>query len=134
MRRLAITAIVLPLLFAGSAQAASVKLFQSPSGNIGCAMGSFGARCDIAKHSWDAPPKPADCPVDWGNGLAVDKHGKADYVCAGDTALHQGNHVHKGDVIKKGGFRCKSLGAAMRCVNLDNGHGFKLSRHKVHLF
>src|SRR6476659_7020501 len=45
--------------------------FTSPSGNIGCQLDETSARCDIAQHSWQAPPKPPDCTLDSGNALSV---------------------------------------------------------------
>src|SRR5262245_55602554 len=43
------------------------------------------ARCDVRTHTWVAPPKPANCPLDWGGGVVVGDRGFANYVCAGDT-------------------------------------------------
>jgi hypothetical protein len=108
--------------------------FQSPSGNIGCYIAKSGARCDIAKRSWSPPPKPKYCELDWGQGAAVDKHGKAGIVCAGDTALNQGPVLPYGHSISKGRFRCASLSSGMRCVNRRDGHGFFLSRESYRLF
>lgn len=125
------------LIFAAMAAPAGafqLKLFHTPDGNIGCSMsfgeGSYGggARCDIAEHDWKSPPKPAYCDVDYGGGLAVDSHGRAGFVCAGDTTLHQGRKLAAGSSISVGPFSCRNLGAAVRCVNHDTGHGFKLSR------
>ena len=75
------------LAFAASANAFSVTFFQSPSGNIGCAIGGGGVRCDIREHTWTTPPKPDTCDVDYGQGVAVGRGGEANFVCAGDTAL-----------------------------------------------
>ncbi|MDX6616495.1 MAG: hypothetical protein QOD60_1586 [Solirubrobacterales bacterium] len=113
---------------------AGLTLFHSPSGNIGCALGGFGARCDIADHTWVAPPKPANCDVDWGGGVAVDKKGKAGWVCAGDTTLHQGNALGYGNSVSQGRFKCKSKQSGVRCVNTGNKHGFFVSRDTVRLF
>jgi hypothetical protein len=109
--------------------------FQSPSGNIGCYLDKREVRCDIREHSWPTPPKPASCDVDYGQGVAVDQHGRADYVCAGDTALDPSSPVlDYGDRISKGNIRCSSKTKGMRCVNLDTKDGFFLSRDTVHLF
>lgn len=109
--------------------------FQSPSHNIGCALTKKYVRCDIREHSWPTPPKPADCDVDYGQGVAVDQHGRAGYVCAGDTALDPTAPVlDYGDRISKGNIRCASKTKGMRCVNLDTKDGFFLSRDVVKLF
>jgi hypothetical protein len=123
-----------------SASAFQVRVFHSPDGNIGCAM-IFGsesrggeARCDIAEHEWPTPPTPKSCPLDYGNGLFVGPRRKAGFVCAGDTALHQGKPLPVGQAIELGPYKCKSLAGAMRCLNRDTGHGFKLSRQVAKRF
>ncbi len=126
-------------LIAGSAAMASTtKFFQSPSHNIGCVIvrgghgaGGGGARCDIAEHTWQAPPKPHSCDLDYGNGLEVDKHGKGHFVCAGDTVLGQGPVLNYGDAINFGHYKCKSKTSGVRCRNRKSGHGFKLSRERA---
>src|SRR3954471_20684986 len=60
--------------------------FMLPSNNIGCIFGDGTVRCDISGKTWTPPPQPADCELDWGNGLEVGD-GEATVVCAGDTAL-----------------------------------------------
>jgi hypothetical protein len=126
--------LALLLAFPASATAFQLRIFHSPDGNIGCAMifgkDAFGgqARCDIAKHDWPTPPKPKSCELDYGQGLVVGAHRKASFVCAGDTALHQGKVLPVGQAVKLGPYKCKSLPGAMRCINRDTGHGFKLSR------
>jgi hypothetical protein len=109
--------------------------FQSPSGNIGCYIYKKGVRCDIREHTWPTPPKPANCDVDYGQGVGLGEHGRADYVCAGDTALDPSSPVlGYGDRISKGNIRCASKTKGMRCVNLDTDNGFFLSRDVVRLF
>ena len=119
------------VLLSASAAIANVKTFQSPSGNIGCAIAQGGgfksARCDIRTRTWQAPPKPHSCHLDYGNGLEVDKHAKGHFTCAGDTVLGQGPVLAYGDSITFDGFKCKSKTTGMRCRNLKSGHGFKIS-------
>jgi hypothetical protein len=123
------------LALVGAAPAeAGLVLFHSPSGNIGCSLAGYGARCDVDQHSWTPPPKPASCDLDWGGGVGVSRHGKADYTCAGDTTLHQGNTLAYGASVQRGRFRCKSLTSGVRCVNRRNKHGFKVSADSVELF
>ena len=108
--------------------------FQSPSGNIGCYMDGKAVRCDIAKRNWTPPPKPPSCDVDWGQGVAVGRHGKASFVCAGDTALNEEQVLNYGESISRGRFRCVSKESKMKCVNERSDHGFKLSKERVKLF
>ena len=86
------------------------------------------------QHDWTAPPKPASCELDWGSGVVVGRHGRAEIVCAGDTTLGEGRHLAYGDAIARGRFRCVSRRRGMRCVNRRNDHGFALSRERVRRF
>ena len=135
--RLAFSLLLALAALAALTATSSAKLvgFQSPSHNIGCYMSGKGVRCDIKEHSWPTPPKPPTCDVDYGQGVAVDRHGTADYVCAGDTALDPSNPVlGSGEKKKTGRFKCKSTQIGMQCLNKRNGHGFLLSRDDVELF
>ena len=108
--------------------------FQSPSGNIGCYMNGKFARCDIAKRDWTPPPKPPSCELDWGGGVVVGRHGKGEFICAGDTALNEEQVLGYGESISRGRFRCVSKETKMKCVNERSDHGFKLSKQSVKLF
>lgn len=120
---------------AASAKFPHYEFFQSPSHNIGCVISKKAVRCDIRVHTWPTPPKPSYCDVDYGGGVAVGQHDPGSYVCAGDTTLDDSEPVLSyGDRIKAGNIRCASKTKGMRCVNLDTGHGFFLSRDVVHLF
>ena len=131
---LAIAAAALALTVPG-ASAAKFKFFKTPSGNIGCVMGGGAVRCDIKQKSWEAPPKPAWCDVDWGFGVAVGRKHKANYVCAGDTVFDPGEPtLGYGERQVKNRFRCTSKQKGIRCVNTKNKHGFFMSREQVRLF
>jgi hypothetical protein len=117
-----------------AASASAFKGFVSPTRNIGCVMDKEAVRCDIRDHSWQSPPKPKSCDVDYGGGVAVGRSGKATFVCAGDTTLEAGPVLAYGESISKGRFRCTSTETGMRCVNKRNGHGFLLSKQTVKLF
>ncbi|MGA8745492.1 MAG: DUF6636 domain-containing protein [Solirubrobacterales bacterium] len=121
-------------LMAAPATASQLRLFHTPGGNIGCEVfsgagtGGGGARCDIARRSWKAPPQPANCHLDYGNGLIVSDSGRANFTCAGDTVLHQGFVLYAGGYVESGAFMCTNLGSAVRCLDRRTDHGFKLSR------
>jgi hypothetical protein len=139
-----IVAVLTPLtLFAALALAPSASgasdldglvTFQSPSKNVGCVMTTTFARCDIRRHDWKPPKKPASCDLDFGQGLNIDATGKGVFICAGDTVLGQGKKLAYGKSKTRGRFTCKSLKTGMRCTNTRNKHGFQLSRQKVSRF
>jgi hypothetical protein len=131
---LAISLCAVCSLAAAAPASAGLVIFHSPSDNIGCTLDGHAIRCDVAEHTWVAPPKPKYCDVDWGGGVDVGRKGKAGYVCAGDTTLHQGNALAYGQSVQQGRFKCTSNEAGMRCLNTDNKHGFLVSRDAVKLF
>jgi hypothetical protein len=113
-----------------------LQTFRSPTGNIGCAMFEGGARCDIRKRDWSPPPRPASCPeeVDFGQGLAVSRTGRASFVCAGDTALDPtGKPLAYGEVSELGGTECISRSEGVTCAN-HSGHGFFISIQSYKIF
>lgn len=121
---------------APSFAATHLKQFQAPSGNIGCVLSnrfSTEARCDIGNHDWKTKKKPASCDLDYGNGVSIGARGRAHFLCAGDTALHQGPKIAYGRTVRLTPFACKVSTAGVRCANA-HGHGFSLSRQSVRFF
>ena len=97
-------------------------------------ISSQSVRCDIRDHSWHSPPKPASCELDYGGGVAVDKSGRAQFLCAGDTTLDAGPVLAYGRSISKGRFHCESQETGMRCINTRSSHGFFLAKQRYELF
>jgi hypothetical protein len=110
--------------------------FQSPSGNIRCAIAGGVARCDIVERSWQPPPRPQSCPqeVDFGQGLEVDAHSHGRLVCAGDTARDPTSaKLEYGTAAQAEGLTCTSRRTGVTCTDTD-GHGFDLSRQGYRVF
>lgn len=127
------------VVLAAGATPAAAKLvqFRSPSSNIGCvgdtARANNVVRCDIASRNWAPPRRPAGCTLDWGQGLRVERTGRARFVCAGDTALNRGRVLAYGTRMAVGAIVCTSRRSGLTCVNL-RGHGFTLSRQGYRRF
>ena len=136
MRRLIAVAAVLTLSAAVPAQAEAFILFVSPSGNVGCVISKRVVRCDVRRHVWDPPPRPAFCPLDieWGNGLTVDRRGRGTYTCSTDSVFGGEAVIGRDDAIRSGRFRCNVIRGGMRCVNLRNRHGFAVTRERARVF
>lgn len=111
--------------------------FRSPSRNIGCYILDGTARCDINHRDWSPPPHPAWCSkeVDFGQGLTVGMSRRAQFVCAGDTALDpSGRPLPYGATDKVGAFVCGSATTGVTCTNLRTTHGFFISIQRYRIF
>jgi hypothetical protein len=109
------------------------EYFQLPSKNIGCIFGDGIVRCDISGKTFNPPPQPADCELDWGNGIQVGD-GEASFVCAGDTALGGPDVLEYGLSAQRGNLRCDSAETGVTCTNVATMHGFELNRDGFRLF
>jgi hypothetical protein len=135
MRRSPIFAFAALLVLAIAAEPApGAAFFHSPSGNIACGVSRSGARCDIRERDWRPPPKPKACKQDWGYGLTIGKSGRGRFFCAGDSLFGFGHRLGYGKSVRRGRFKCVSRTDGMRCVNVRNKHGFKLSRERARRF
>lgn len=106
-----------------------ITAFRSPSGNIGCYIAPDSARCDIRERNWTPPAPPADCDLDYGQGVEVGPTGAASLVCAGDTAFDATSPaLAYGESIQAGVIRCTSSESGMDCTSTASGHAFTISR------
>ncbi len=110
--------------------------FRSPTGNIGCVMGSGSVRCDLSERDWSPPPSPPGCNLDYGQGAEVSTAGGHGHlVCAGDTALNpSAPALAYGRVTARGGLHCLSRETGMTCTDTATDHGFFISRQSYRLF
>ena len=125
---------LIAVLLLSAAPARAATMFETQSHNIGCVISKAGARCDIRDRAWRPPPKPRSCPVDWGNGLAVERRGFAHWVCAGDTVLGAGTVLGYRSSITRGPVTCPSRRNGVRGVNGRTEHGFKIARRTARWF
>jgi hypothetical protein len=125
-------------LLAAPAAADDYVSFQSPTGNIHCAIytwnGGAEARCDLRELTPSYSKRPAGCDLDWGRAFAVGSTGKGVLACVGDTVMDQGNPVLPyGEAVSLRGISCVSAKTGMTCTNGD-GHGFSVAKAKQRLF
>jgi hypothetical protein len=110
--------------------------FETPSHNIGCYVSAHDARCDIRERDWSPPPEPRSCKkigLDYGQGIVVGPH-RAEFICAGDTALGGKAVLGYGHTAQRGSLNCVSSPDGITCTNLDTRHGFALSRQGYRIF
>ena len=115
-------------------EVAGIAGFVSPSGNIGCMITADQSRCDIMDRDWTPPAKPADCELDFGQGISLVPGARAQFVCAGDTAFGADEVLPYGESISAGVLRCESAQSWITCRDVQTGHGFSISREAYRLF
>ena len=109
--------------------------FTTPTGNIECFIDKVSVRCDIAERDWEPPAPPADCELDYGQGVTLTAGGTAELVCAGDTVIGSGGQeLAYGQTISAGLLRCESAESGVSCRDVETGRGFELSRESYELF
>ncbi len=109
--------------------------FVSPTGNIGCFIDKSAVRCDIGERDWKPPKPPADCQLDYGQGISLTAGGSAELVCAGDTVLGSGGEeLAYGQSISAGLLRCESAEDGISCRDIETGRGFQISRESYEIF
>lgn len=122
-----------PVTAVTTASGPDLLLFVTPSKNIGCELSPTSVRCDIVQRSWSAPPKPAGCQSDYGQGVSLGTD-RADYVCAGDTVVDPSSQVLPyNQAIRSGDIVCVSTKTYLACRNTATNHGFSLSKETVPL-
>jgi hypothetical protein len=129
--------IICLFLFASPSFAQDYMTFQSPSGNIFCAItnGEYAeARCDMRELTPSFRARPDDCDLDWGDSFAVGETGPSGLVCHGDTVMDPDAVVlDYGVTTVSGNFSCYSAQSGVTCANAD-GHGFTISKARQELF
>jgi hypothetical protein len=107
--------------------------FRTPSDNIGCLMTPTSAVCDLRERNWEPPPRPADCELDFGQGVFVDGD-RSGLTCAGDTQLVPDAPVLEyGTGWVLGAVRCTSAKDGVTCLNTATSRGFSVSRDRFEL-
>ena len=110
--------------------------FQTPSGNIACAMFDDAApvvRCDIRDYA-SSFARPDGCDLDWGYAFEVGASGQGYPLCAGDTVAVPGAGVlGYGQSVTLGGITCTSGQTGMTCANGEGG-GFTLAKAHQQVF
>jgi len=108
--------------------------FISPSGNVSGMIDADWPRCDITDRDWSPPARPADCKLDYGQGISLAPGEQADIVCAGDTAFGPDEVPPYGESITARVLRCESAASGVTCRDLETAYGFSISRQAYRLF
>jgi hypothetical protein len=111
--------------------------FQSPSGNIRCAMSTYGAgghtvRCEVADHDWVAT-QPDGCQMNWGDRVGLEEGSAAVFGCYGQEMPAPTHTLAYGQIQTLGSLSCDSETVGVTCIDNNTGHYFSVSRETVHL-
>jgi hypothetical protein len=106
--------------------------FQSPSGNITCALFSYGGddsvECEVAEHDWVAPPQEPGCHLNWGSRILLNQPAGALFACYGQELPAPERTLGYGSTWSVGAITCDSETAGMTCTDSSTGHYFFVSR------
>lgn len=111
--------------------------FQSPSGNIQCAMSTYGAgghtvRCEVADHDWTAT-QPDGCQMNWGDRVGLEEGSAAVFGCYGQEMPAPTHTLAYGQIQTLGSLSCDSETVGIMCIDTNTGHYFSVSRETVQL-
>lgn len=88
--------------------------------------GGADVRCDVATSStFTSPPRPDDCPAEWGGSVGLSSYGTATFLCVGD-ALMSGSSLAVGSTRSLGGISCTGVRNGVRCRN-PSAYGFRVT-------
>lgn len=112
--------------------------FQSPSGNIACNMrpdvdGRSDAVCEIAVHTWVAPPRSPDCHLNWGSRLRLEQGSAAVFACYHQELGAPEQTLDYGQTQSFGTITCDSEPTGVTCIDSGTGHFFRVSRDSYQL-
>jgi len=109
--------------------------FQSPSGNILCAIDDGSAACDISDSTYQPPP-PLDCGkhIPSGSHFTLTPGNPGTIECYGDTlrVLVQPT-LEYGRTISAGTITCDNEPSGMKCTDTSSGHFFQIGRNAYNL-
>jgi len=113
----------------GPPDADNPALFKLGESDINCMMEEMAVSCDIPDFTYSPPPKPDDCPGDWGGRISLGLQGPADFVCYSDALPSTGTDVvlDHGQSSTVGDFTCTSDGDAVYCQNNKTGYMFTVA-------
>jgi hypothetical protein len=117
-----------------SADRGSPIAFETPSGNITCALSRSRVSCEISRKTYTPYiPKPPSCHLDYGHRVSVGAYGPAEFDCYGDSmhGIAEGTLAY-GREIRRGRIGCLSAEAGLTCETAS-GAGFFLSVASVKL-
>jgi hypothetical protein len=124
-----------------TAHADDAGAFQSPSGNIGCLIGTFDGTaddnfvyCEIrGRPLWVEPPRPPDCPLAWGSRFVLKRGTAADFACYHQQLPDPEQVLGYGQRRAVGAVVCDSEPSGMTCTDTSTGNFFRVSRESYKL-
>jgi hypothetical protein len=110
--------------------------FQSPSGNIVCAINDGGAACDISDSTYQ-PPAPLDCGKQPASGsrFTLPTGNPGTIACRADSSLRVPVQpaLDYGQTISAGTITCEDQPWGLKCTDTGSGHFFQIGRGAYNL-
>jgi hypothetical protein len=132
--------------------------FVTPSRRIVCRIDGDGAICELTEPTFTPPPRPADCDLEWGPRIGVNRTSLGFY-CHGDTMAQvaegstwgglydprfpaqgvaasgrQGSVLGYGSTISTSRYTCSVAPAGVTCTERPTGRGFTVATGSYQVF
>ncbi len=95
--------------------------------------GKSSAVCEIADHTWVAPPRAPDCHLNWGSRFSLEQGSAAVFACYHQELGTPGQTLDYGHTHSFGTITCDSEPAGLTCTDSSTGHFFRVSRESYQL-
>jgi hypothetical protein len=105
-----------------------------PSGDIHCVVSRGWLRCDALNFTYQRPPRPRSCDLDYGGAVTLGPLGAPELICHADTVANPAAPVlGYGQAWQITGLTCTATQLVLRCMN-GEGRGFEMARARLVLF
>ena len=95
--------------------------------------GETRATCEAVEHEWAAPPRDAQCQLNWGSRLQLEQGGVATFACHAQELPAAQQTLGYGSTWSAGTITCSSEPAGITCADTTSGRRFEISRDAYRL-
>ncbi|KQY04545.1 hypothetical protein ASD37_21855 [Mycobacterium sp. Root135] len=95
--------------------------------------GETRAACEAVEHGWEAPPRDAQCQLNWGSRLQLEEGGDAAFACYAQELPAAQEPLGYGSTWSIGTITCSSEQVGITCADSTSGHRFEISRDAYRL-
>lgn len=107
--------------------------FRTSNYDVGCDLEPTYVLCNVGRHTWQPPRKPADCLYTWGDAVEFAIGSAGSFFCGhGESYLDAKRVLPVGQALQVGLVTCRASAGGVECSS--QGHGFYLGRSSYRVF